>query len=168
MCSIGIAQSVGAFMFESWASPADWAWGLPLIVVTVLVHVIGLVGVRRVALRMWSRTILRGHPTIAFVTVVGSTTLLATSLHAIEATIWATAYRSIGALPDYRSAMLYSLNAMTSYGHTSLQLEDRWHLMGAIQALNGSLLFGLSTAFLFGIIARVFSSFDDRHEHGVK
>ena len=155
-------------MFESWVWSADWAWGLPLILVTVLVHVLGLVLVRQGALRMWRRTLLHGHPTAAFVMVIGSTALLATTLHAIEATIWATAYRSIGALPDYRSAMLYSLNAMTSYGHTSLQLEDRWHLMGAIQALNGSLLFGLSTAFLFGIIARVFSSFDDRHEHGVK
>src|SRR5262249_267556 len=107
--------------------------------------------------------------TAAFVTIVGSTTLLATSLHAIEATIWAAAYRFVGALPDYRSAMLYSLNAMTSYGHTDLRLEDRWRLMGAIEALNGSLLFGLSTAFLFGIIARVFSSFfDDRRERGGK
>jgi hypothetical protein len=49
-------------------------------------------------------------------------------------------------MPDYRSAMLYSLNAMTSYGHTNLSLEDRWQLMGALEALNGSLLFGLSIA----------------------
>ena len=153
-------------MFESSAWSADWAWGLPLIILTVLVHVFGLVLVRRGALRMWTRTIRRGHPTAAFVAVVGSTTLLATSLHAIEATIWATAYRLAGALPDYRSAMLYSLNAMTSYGHTSLQLEDRWHLLGAIEALNGTLLFGLSTAFLFGIIGRVFASIDTSHQHG--
>src|SRR5262249_5301824 len=150
---------------ESWAWPSDWAWGLPLIVVTVPINGLGSVPVRRAALRMWSRTSLHGPPTAAFVTVIGSTTLLATSLHAIEATIWAAAYRFVGALPDYRSAMLYSLNAITSYGHTNLRLEDRWHLMGAVEALNGSLLFGLSTAFLFAIIGRVFSSLDDRPEH---
>ena len=44
--------------------------------------------------------------------------------------------------------MLYSLSAMTSYGHASLFLEDRWQLMGALEALNGALLFGLTTAFL--------------------
>jgi len=115
---------------------------------------------------MWRRTILHGHATFAFVTVIGRTTLLATSLHGIEAAIWAGAYRFIGALPDNRSAMLYSLEAMTSYGHTILRLEDRWLLLGAIEALNGWLLFGLSTAFLFGIIQRVFSSLDDRPEHG--
>src|SRR5262245_66004834 len=104
---MGIAQSVSQLhVIESWAWLPDWAWGLPLIVVTVLVHVLGLVLVRHGALRMWRRTILHGHATAAFVTVVGSTTLLATSLHAIEATIWAAAYRFVGAVPDYGSAML--------------------------------------------------------------
>jgi len=49
----------------------------------------------------------------------------------------------------------HSLNAMTSYGHTNLELVDRWHLMGALEALNGWLLFGLTTAFLFAVIERV-------------
>ncbi len=53
--------------------------------------------------------------------------------------------------------MLYSLNAMTSYGHTNLRLDDHWHLLGAMEALNGWLLFGLSTAFLFAVIERVSS-----------
>ncbi len=86
---------------------------------------------------------------------MGATTLLATSLHAMEAGIWAAAYRLLGALPDNKSAMLYSLNAITSYGHTNLNLENHWHLMGALEALNGWLLFGLTTAFLFGMIERI-------------
>ena len=56
---------------------------------------------------------------------------------------------------DNKSAMLYSLNAMTSYGHENLALAGHWKLMGAIEALNGWLLFGLTTAFLFGIIEKV-------------
>ena len=58
-------------------------------------------------------------------------------------------------MPDIRSAMLFSLNAITSYGHANLQLEAHWQLMGAIEALNGWLLFGLSTAFLLSIIERL-------------
>ncbi|WP_157467856.1 hypothetical protein [Edaphobacter aggregans] len=57
--------------------------------------------------------------------------------------------------------MLYSLNAITSYGHAELWLEDRWHLMGAMEALNGCLLFGLSTAFLFAMIQKL-SSLDSK------
>jgi hypothetical protein len=39
-------------------------------------------------------------------------------------------------------------------------LEKHWQLMGAIEALNGMLVFGLTTAFMFGIIDRVWL-FDD-------
>jgi hypothetical protein len=39
--------------------------------------------------------------------------------------------------------------------HTSLSLEQHWHLMGALGALNGWLLFGLTTAFLFGMLEKV-------------
>ena len=78
-------------------------------------------------------------------------------LHALEAATWAVAYRLLGALPDNKVAMLYSLSAMTSYGHAELFLERQWQLMGALEALNGMLLFGLTTAFLFAIIQRVLS-----------
>ncbi len=44
---------------------------------------------------------------------------------------------------------------MTAYGHANLFLKDRWQLMGALEALNGMLLFGLTTAFLFSMIQRV-------------
>jgi len=144
---------------------AEWAWGLPLIVVTVLTHVLGLVLARWGVFSVWRRTIRRYRPTAAFVTVIALMSLLAASLHGIEATMWAVAYRFVGALPDNRSAMLYSLNALTSYGHTNLRLDDRWDLMGAIEALNGELLFGLSTAFLFAVIGKVFTSLEDRREH---
>ena len=148
---------------EVWS--ADWAWGAPLIVLTVLLHVSGLQLInQRVVHGKLGRMIERRHPKIAFVVVLGATTLLATCLHGIEAGIWAVAYRFLGVLHDLRHAMLYSLNAITSYGHTDLALTDHWHLMGAIEALNGWLLFGLTTAFLFAVVQKVLSS-GDRPEH---
>jgi len=134
---------------------ADWAWGLPLIVLTVVIHVIGLGLINQRVDRVSGGTIVCRHPTSAFVLVMGVTTLLATMMHGIEAGIWAVAYRLLDAMRDNKSAMLYSLNAMTSYGHEDLALAGHWKLMGAIEALNGWLLFGLTTAFLFGMIERV-------------
>ena len=69
--------------------------------------------------------------------------------------IWALAYRLLGALPDGKTAMLYSLSAITSYGHANIDLEPHWQMMGALEALNGMLLFGLTTAFLFKMIQDV-------------
>jgi hypothetical protein len=137
---------------------ADWVCGLPLIVLTVLLHALGLGLISRRVIRVTSDTIARHHPIYKFVLVVGAATLLGSLLHGIEAGLWAIAYRLLGALPDFRTAMLYSLNAMTSYGHTNLSLDAHWHLMGAIEALNGWLLFGLTTAFLFGVLERVWLS----------
>ena len=133
---------------------ADWAWGLPLIVLIVLIHVLGLAMTGGAVRRIFSRS-SQGHPTVLFVIVTGTATFLATCLHAIEAMIWAIAYTVLGAIPSYRLAVLYSLNAITSYGHTNLALDDHWHLMGALEALNGWLLFGLTTAFLFGVVDKV-------------
>ena len=89
-----------------------------------------------------------------FTVIIGTAALAATLLHGTEGMIWAVAYRLVGALPTNGSAVLYSLSAITSYGHTNLILEQRWQLMGALEALNGTLLFGLTTAFLFGVIQK--------------
>jgi hypothetical protein len=44
---------------------------------------------------------------------------------------------------------------MTTYGHESASLAQHWLLMGALEALNGMLLFGLTTAWLFAMIQEV-------------
>lgn len=136
----------------------DWAWALPLIVVTVVIHVIGLGIINKEALRTVGMVRTHRNFNILFAIVMGVTTLLATLLHAIEAGIWAVVYRALGAVPDSKSAMLYSLNAITTYGHTTVALAAHWELMGALEALNGMLLFGLTTAFLYGILQRVWPS----------
>jgi hypothetical protein len=133
----------------------NWLWSIPLILVTVAVHVLGLGYVAKQIILNSSPPSDRREFMIAFCTVVGSTTLLAMGLLAVHAASWALLYLSLGALPDATSAVLYSLSALTSYGHAELFLEKRWQLMGALEAVNGMLLFGLTTAFLFATIQAV-------------
>jgi hypothetical protein len=131
----------------------NWAWALPLIVVTLIVHVVGLAVINLRMVRVHSN-ICASHRFL-FIFVMTITALLAILLLAFEATLWAAAYTGLGALPDIRAAMLYSFNAFTAYGHTELALAPHWRLMGALEALDGVLLFGLTTAFLYGHICRV-------------
>jgi hypothetical protein len=137
---------------------ADWLWGLPLIVATLVIHVFGLFLVGTRAVRFLNGVGKRASYAVVFAVVVGGASLSATLLLGMEGIIWAAAYRLVGALPDASSAVLYSLNAMTTYGHENLSLERHWQLMGALEALNGTLLFGLTTAFLFGVIQKVWDS----------
>jgi hypothetical protein len=138
---------------ENIAAPwgADWVWGLPLIVATAMIHVSGLGFIKRRVDRqigyVWKHQALS----------IGGITLYIALLLGLEVLIWAMAFQHLGALPDKRTAMLYSLNALTAFGHTDVTLERRWQLLGALEALNGSILFGLSTAYLFGLVQRIWS-----------
>ncbi len=135
----------------SWV--ADWAWGLPLIVLTVVIHVVGISLASR-SIRLFSEAIEQRHPKTVFTIATCGTTLIATCMHGIEAGIWAFAYQLLGALPNFKLSMLYSLNAMTSYGHENFELDGHWRLLGALESVNGWLLFGLTTAFLFAVIEK--------------
>jgi len=128
---------------------------MPLIVISVVVHVVGLMLIFKGVVDVMGRAVVGGRFVPTLMASIAAVSLLATILHGCEAAIWAAAFRLLGALPDNASAMLYSLSAMTTYGHVPVYLKDRWQLMGALEALNGMLLFGLTTAFLFAMIREV-------------
>ena len=140
---------------ESSTWTADWAWGLPLIVVNSVVHVLGLGLISERVMRRLESVLEHRHFLPLFAVAMSVMILLATLLHALEAILWAAAYLLLGAVPDVRSAMLYSLSALTTYGHTRVVLAPHWRMMGALEALNGIVLFGLTTAFLFAMIQQV-------------
>lgn len=132
----------------------DWAWGLPLIVLTVVFHAyaLGLLS-RRVTSALAGDAWLRS-PSALSIVVMGGSALYAILLHAFESFLWAAAYLLLGAMDSAKAAMLYSLGAMTTYGHQNLELAPHWRLMGTLEALDGWILFGLTTAFLFSIMQR--------------
>jgi hypothetical protein len=130
----------------------DWSWGLPLLVLTIIAHVSAIV----VTAKMLGT--YRGsdrHKASRFIIFVALAAIASTAYLAVEAAAWAALYLWVGALPAPRAAMLYSVSAMTSYGHADVYPEDRWQLLGAIQAVNGVILFGLTTAVLFAAIQQV-------------
>jgi hypothetical protein len=137
----------------SWSG--DWAWSLPLILLCVVIHSFGLRLVDQRVTRVLNRYASDRLPRLTSTMILTGTVLFATLLHSLEASIWATAYRLLGALPDRESAMLYSLSAMTSYGHAAIYLKLNWQLMGALESLDGWILFGLTTAFLFTVMQKV-------------
>jgi hypothetical protein len=70
---------------------ADWAWGLPLIVLNVVTHVLGLSVINEWIVARVSHRANPLHLTVLFVVVMAAATLMVTVLHAIEGTVWAVA-----------------------------------------------------------------------------
>jgi hypothetical protein len=134
----------------SWG--ADWIWGLPLLVFTIVAHVCALLAIAKIHERYRAPETPNAARFVLFVALVA---LAAAALLALEAAAWAELYSWLGATAGTRAAMLYSVGALTSYGHAEIFLESRWQLLGAIEAVNGMILFGLTTAFLFASIQQV-------------
>ncbi|MGB6984509.1 MAG: hypothetical protein WBD74_00890 [Candidatus Aquilonibacter sp.] len=87
--------------------------------------------------------------TLGSVAVIVAVTLALATLHAIEALVWACVYLLLDATPSFADAVLYSVDSMTTRGASGLELAREWRLMGATEAGDGMLLFGISTAFIF-------------------
>ena len=121
----------------------------------LVLHVVGLCLIGAFVLGDYASILRNRTASVEFVMVVGVTALLTISLHALESATWGVAYLLLGALSDERTAMLYSLGAMTTYGHSNIHLKPHWELLGAMEALQGMLLFGLTTAFLFSIFREI-------------
>ena len=134
----------------------NWAWGLSLIALTIAIHATGVVMMAIAGLGIRARLEIRNlglrHVILIVTGGVGAVGLLLAVLHGIEAAIWAAAYVWLGALNSPKDAILYSLDSMTTRGASGLMLEPRWQMMGALEAADGMLLFGISTAYIFAVM----------------
>jgi hypothetical protein len=118
----------------------------------------GIACVTRALRRFWVDDVDRGpsffdRPPGVIVVIIGVALTLA-SLHGIESLVWAGAYARLGVLSSPADAILYSVGSMTTLG-SQLPVNPDWRIMGAIEAGGGMLLFGISTAFLFTIMLRL-------------
>jgi hypothetical protein len=134
----------------------NWICGLSLVALTLAIHATGvtfMVSVLRgIRLRLESRSL---HLPRVFAIVIGAITamgLLLAALHGIEAAFWAAAYLWLGALGSPEAAILYSVDAMATRGASGVTLEPHWQMLGALEAANGMLLFGISTGFIFSVM----------------
>ena len=135
----------------------DWIWGLLLIALTMVIHGTGVLCIAladmRIRVRIERRMRLRPrHMLPFFIGVVALVGLLLAALHGIEAALWAAAYLWQGALNSPADAILYSIDSISTRGASGLMLEHPWRLMGALEAVDGMLLFGISTAFIFTVM----------------
>ena len=143
----------------------NWAWGLSLTALTLAIHTMGVVLMAVAGLRIRARLETRNlgfwHAILIVIGVVGTAGLLLAMLHGIEAAIWAAAYVWLGAFNLPKDAILYSVDSMTTRGASGLMLEQHWQMMGALEAANGMLLFGISTAYIFAVMQVYWSMLSD-------
>jgi hypothetical protein len=126
-----------------------------LMALCVALHAAGLTEAIRWVKRRTTRLDARfWFATWMLIRVAGWTILL----HLVQIGIWACFYAWKLAMPDLASAFYFSAVTYTTTGYGDLVLPPPWRLVGAVEALTGILMCGLSTGFFFAVLSKVFGA----------
>jgi ion channel len=135
----------------------DWFWGIALIVGSAMLHAFGIMLIAQGMQNAldFAERFRSLRPLERFSAAVTAASLSLVILHGLEAALWAVVLVWLDACPDFKSAIYFSLQMATTLGADIVQLTDRWKLMGPLEGMSGMLMFGISTAFLFAVMRRV-------------
>lgn len=79
--------------------------------------------------------------------------------HTIEASAWGLFLWRKGLMPTLTEAIYYAASSITALGYGDVVQRPPWRMLGPLVAINGLLMFGCSTAFLFLVLEKVWSQF---------
>ena len=79
-------------------------------------------------------------------------------IHLLEAAAWAMLFWKIRQFPTFGEGLYFAGTSLTALGYGDIVLRPPWRGLGPMMATNGILMFGCSTAFLFFVIQRIWSS----------
>jgi hypothetical protein len=102
-----------------------------------------------------------GHTRLGFwkdVAVMMFISLVTAAAHLIQIALWAVAYLLVADISTFEKAFYFSAENYTALGYGDIMLSERWRLLGPLEAINGLLLFGLSTAVMFAIMSHLITN----------
>jgi hypothetical protein len=84
----------------------------------------------------------------------------------VQITFWGLIYRVLGAFDDLQTAWYFSGVTFTSLGYGDVVLRDRMRPLAPLQAANGLMMFGISTALFFAAVQRAIARWPARRAAG--
>jgi hypothetical protein len=96
-----------------------------------------------------------GASALIDLTIVALAISFAFVAHLIEIALWAVLLVICGEFQEFGSAYYCSAVNYTTLGYGDLLLTPSWRLLGPLEAANGMLMFGVSTAMVFAVMQRL-------------
>jgi hypothetical protein len=139
--------------------------GAVLVVVTVIIHGVGTLSWAHLIARRYADQdgVFRAGKSLP---ILVGTVLVLLILHALEIVVWAYAYLLLlpsGELGSIEESVYFSFVTFTTLGYGDITLTQGWRLLSGIEALNGIMLAGWSTAMLFAVVQRTWQSIARRN-----
>jgi hypothetical protein len=132
---------------------ANLIFGTLVISGTVMIHTAGLVFLTRWMnwIVHWFR--LHRHGFAKAIAMV-MTVLGLFFLHTIEVWVWALADVSVGVVDDFETALYFSTVTFSTLGYGDITPLAAWRVFAALEAVNGFILIGWSTAYIVAASTR--------------
>jgi hypothetical protein len=111
--------------------------------------------------RVMVKVIRRGPSDLGFwkgTAVMAMVTLITGVAHFIQIALWAVAFVLCRQVATFEAAFCLSAQNFTAFGYGDVMLSERWRLLSPLEATNGLLFFGLSTAVLFAIMNQLIAN----------
>jgi hypothetical protein len=89
------------------------------------------------------------------VVVMTVVTLITAGTHLTQIAVWAVIFLACGEISTFEQAFYVSAENYTALGYGDVILSQQWRLLGPLEAINGLLWFGLSTAVMFAVMSHL-------------
>jgi Ion channel len=130
------------------------ALGLGVFVLTLCVQVVPTAILIRIATSKNPRGLTRAAFLPNFVLLQVAALLLALA-HLVDIALWALLYCLCGEFAEFEAAYYHSAVNFSSLGYGDIVMSARWRLLGPLEAMNGIVMFSLSTALMFALLTRL-------------
>ena len=127
------------------------------VIVTMSIQVAFVVMLIRYLIRVMARDGGCQHGIGFDVVVISTVMLLLFAGHMSQIAIWAVLFSYLNEFDQFSTAFYHSAVNFSSLGYGDIVMSERWRLLGALEAGNGVLMFGLSTGTIFSIMSQLFS-----------
>jgi hypothetical protein len=81
----------------------------------------------------------------------------------VQIAFWAALYRAFGGFDDFETAVYFSGVTFTSLGYGDVVLSGRLRLLAPLQAANGLMMFGITTALFIAAVQRATARWTVEH-----
>jgi hypothetical protein len=132
-------------------------FALVLTSVTVVLHAVGSVLIVIPATGVWRQVVTSkavSRPVWALIRLIS----LLLILHLVEMGVWAVAYAAGDVLPDFETALYFSMTSYTTVGYGDVIPSLSWRLLGPIEAAVGILMLGWSTGIIVAAVHRMYNA----------
>ena len=121
---------------------------------TVFIHGLGMKWVRLYLSRSQVLAEAKRRSKSHLLTMVGIIWIMLLT-HSLEVLLWALFYKLRGVIPQWVSAVYFSLASYTTLGESSIKLPVHWQGLGGFEAMVAMLMFGWSIAMLATVLLKL-------------